>query len=104
MIRKIYRREEAAVHVLFEVCICNKRILFNKLYMYLTHNYINYVSRHLAWNLSSLLMLPRQEQANKLLNSSAAKDGKTLRNNLKYLNACSFLIIALLGSGLFVFP
>ena len=39
-------------------------------------------------------------------NSSAAKDGKTLRlrKNLKYLNACSFLIITLRGSGLFVSP
>ena len=37
-------------------------------------------------------------------NSSIAKDGKTLKINLTYLNACSFLVIALVGSGLFVSP
>ena len=37
-------------------------------------------------------------------NSSVIKDGKTLRRNLTYLNVCSFIVIDLLGSGMFVSP
>ena len=39
-----------------------------------------------------------------IVNSSVIKDGKTLRRNLTYLNVCSFIVIDLLGSGMFVSP